>query len=75
MREVSLKFLIYYKSKYFPQAGMKEKTWYWLVMPFILPKIRMYEKELLNTRVFLSVTSAKATIYPAKNRPLCHLSR
>jgi len=66
MREVSLNFLIYFKSKYFPQAEMKEKTWYRLVMPFILPKFRMYEKELLNTRGFPSVTSAKATIYPAK---------
>jgi len=29
MRDVSLKFLIYFKSKYFPQVLMKAKTPVW----------------------------------------------
>jgi hypothetical protein len=66
MRELSLKFLIYFKSKYFPQVWLKIKNLVQASHAFIQTKLRMDETELLNTRGFPSVTSAKATIYPAK---------
>lgn len=70
MREVSIKFLIYFKSKYFPQIWMEANNLVHAFIAFLL----MYETELLNTGGFLQKDQQKPHYIQQNNRPFCHLS-